>query len=124
MVPFSIKIGRFIIKLTFLVKGEPGEVNARPEPAFPKAIMLVAGSEREFPNKAPSGHLNLSPEDLKKLIERLVNDFTIHESYDTNSVIFVKVLGANLIYTVGRPVIRKVLKTRNWGVPSACLGSR
>ena len=27
-------------------------------------------------------------------------------------------------YTVGRPVIRKVLKTRIWGVPPACLGSR
>ena len=27
-------------------------------------------------------------------------------------------------YTVGRPVIRKVLKRRIWGVPPACLGSR
>ena len=29
-----------------------------------------------------------------------------------------------LLYTVGRPVIRKVLKIRIWGVPQACLGSR
>ena len=27
-------------------------------------------------------------------------------------------------YTVGRPVIRKVLKIRTWGVPPVCLGSR
>ena len=28
------------------------------------------------------------------------------------------------VYTVGRPVIRKVLKTRIWVVPPACLGIR
>ena len=52
-----------------IVKGEPGEAKARPEPAFPKAIVRVAGSDREFPNKAPSGNLNLSAGDLKRLIE-------------------------------------------------------
>ena len=29
-----------------------------------------------------------------------------------------------ILYTGGLPVIRKVLKTRIWGVPPACLGSR
>ena len=29
-----------------------------------------------------------------------------------------------VVYTVGRPVIHKVLKIRIWGVPLACLGSR
>ena len=28
------------------------------------------------------------------------------------------------LYTVGRPVIREVLRTRIWGVPPACMGSR
>ena len=29
-----------------------------------------------------------------------------------------------VLYTVGRPVIRKVLKRTIWGVPPDCLGSR
>ena len=28
------------------------------------------------------------------------------------------------LYTVGRSAIRKVLKTKIWGVPPACMGSR
>ena len=35
----------------------------------------------------------------------------------------VQIIGLEM-YTVGRPVIHRVLKPRIWGVPPACLGSR
>ena len=50
------------------VKREPG-VKARPEPVFPKAVVRVAGSDREFPNRAPSADLGLTADDLKRCIE-------------------------------------------------------
>ena len=52
------------------VKVQPDKARARPEPAFPKAVVRVAGRDIEFPNKSPSENLNLTPGDLKRLIER------------------------------------------------------
>ena len=57
------------------VKREPGggvaagEVKARPEPVFPKAVVRVAGSDREFPARAPSADLGLTADDLQRRIE-------------------------------------------------------
>ena len=49
--------------------GTAGEGKARPGPAFPKAVVRVAGSDREFPNRAPPADLGLTAEDLKRRIE-------------------------------------------------------
>ena len=45
------------------------EPNFAKEIAHPKAVVQVAGLERHFPNKPPSAHPNLGPDDLKALID-------------------------------------------------------
>ena len=44
-------------------------MKARPGPAFPKAVVRVAGSDREFPCRAPSADLGLTADDLQRRIE-------------------------------------------------------
>ena len=61
----------------------------------------------------------------KLMADRRLGEFLAeNHRYEREARKAMAAIARYAIYSAGRPIIRKVLKTRTWVVPPACLGSR